>query len=119
VELIIVILVEMLKIFAFLTKHVGMGNSRVPVYPHGYGYGDDLLPVGGYDARYGYWFTLLGTSLGRQNPWVLYPLTSLPWMAARAQYSRKRNPAIEYRGCVGREGPCSLLQYFIRCPMDN
>jgi hypothetical protein len=56
-----------------------MKNSWVPVYPHGYeyGYGDDLLPVGGYGAGYGYWFTLLGTGLGRQNPWVLYPLSSL------------------------------------------
>jgi hypothetical protein len=54
-----------------------MGNPRVPVYPHMYGYGDDLLPVGGYGAGYVYWFVLLGTDLGRQNPWVLYPLTSL------------------------------------------
>jgi hypothetical protein len=40
-----------------------MENSRVPVYPHGYG--DDLLPVNMYGAWYGYWFTLLGTDLGR------------------------------------------------------
>jgi hypothetical protein len=54
-----------------------MENPWVPVYPHGYGYGDDLLPMGGYEGGYGYWFALLGTGLGRQNPWVLYPLTSL------------------------------------------
>jgi hypothetical protein len=45
-----------------------MRNPRVPVYPHGYKYGDDLLPMGGYEARCGYWFALLGTSLDRQNP---------------------------------------------------
>jgi hypothetical protein len=61
-----------------------MGNPRVPVYPHGYGYGDDLLPMGGYGAGYMYWFALLGTSLVRQNPWVLYPLTSLLHQATRA-----------------------------------
>jgi hypothetical protein len=44
----------MLKIFTFLTKHVSMGNPRLPIYPHGYEYGNDLLPVGGYGARYGY-----------------------------------------------------------------
>jgi hypothetical protein len=54
-----------------------MENPWVPVYPYGYGYGDDLLPMGGYEDGYGYWFALLGTGLGRQNPWVLYPLTSL------------------------------------------
>jgi hypothetical protein len=54
-----------------------MENPRIPVYPHGYVYGDDLLRVGGYGAGYGYWFALLGTGLGRQNPCVLYPLTSL------------------------------------------
>jgi hypothetical protein len=56
---------------------VGVGDPRVPIYPHGYGYGDDLLPVGGYGAGYGYWFALLDTGLDRQNTWVLYPLTSL------------------------------------------
>jgi hypothetical protein len=54
VKLFIVILIEMLKIFMFFNKTVGIGNSRVPVYPHGYGYGDDLLPVDGYEVRYEY-----------------------------------------------------------------
>jgi hypothetical protein len=65
VELLILILVEMLKIFTFFNKTCG------------YGYGDDLLPTGGYGVGYGYWFALLDMNLGRQNPWVLYPLTSL------------------------------------------
>jgi hypothetical protein len=31
-----------------------MENLWIPVYPHGYMYEDDLLPMGGYGARYGY-----------------------------------------------------------------
>jgi hypothetical protein len=53
-----------------------MVNPRVPVYPYEYEYVNDLLPVGGYGAEYEYWFALLDMGLGRQNPWVLYPLPS-------------------------------------------
>jgi hypothetical protein len=67
-----------------------MGNSWVPIYPHGYGYGDDLLPVGRYGAGYGYWFALLGTGLGRHNPWTLYPLTSL------VRFAKPHCPILEF-----------------------
>jgi hypothetical protein len=36
-----------------------MRNLWVPVYPHGYRYGDDLLPVNEYEVRYIYYQFLL------------------------------------------------------------
>jgi hypothetical protein len=54
VELLIIILVEMLKIFTFFNTICGYENPQVPVYPYRYEYGNDLLPVGRYGAGYGH-----------------------------------------------------------------
>jgi hypothetical protein len=77
VELLIVILVEMLKLFTLFNKTCGYGEPVGTRLPTRVWVWDDLLLVCGYGAGYGYWFALLGTGLGKQNPWVLYPLTSL------------------------------------------
>jgi hypothetical protein len=54
VELLIVILVKMLKIFTLLNKKCGYGEPTGTHLPTRVWVWDDFLPVGGYGARYGY-----------------------------------------------------------------
>jgi hypothetical protein len=77
VNSLILIYVECWKILTLFAKIYGYGEpvgTRLPMWVWVW---DNLLPTGGYGDGYGYWLAVMGTSLGRQNLWVLYPLTSL------------------------------------------